>query len=60
MERYYDLPHEVKMKDVHPELHYQLGATPEFVEVPRDHKTVIDSLGDEHKAQTPKVTEIDA
>lgn len=37
MEKYYDLPHNEKMRDVHPELSYQLGATPENTEVPRDH-----------------------
>lgn len=32
------------MKDVHPELNYSVGATPEFTEIPRDHTAVIESL----------------
>ncbi|EIE25459.1 Clavaminate synthase-like protein [Coccomyxa subellipsoidea C-169] len=35
MERYFGQPADIKMPDVHPELHYQVGATPEGVEVPR-------------------------
>jgi len=54
MEKYYGLPHEVKMKDVHPELHYQLGATPEFTEVPRDHLDKIHSLDPNNQAHVPK------
>jgi isopenicillin N synthase-like dioxygenase len=54
MERYYELPHEVKMRDVHPELSYQLGATPEFTEVPRDHVDKIHSLTTENSAHEPK------
>ena len=34
MEDYFDQPSEIKMPDCHPELHYQVGATPSFVEVP--------------------------
>jgi len=45
MEKYYDLSHEQKLKDVRPELSYQLGATPEFTEVPRDHLEKIKDLG---------------
>jgi len=54
MEKYYEQPLEKKMKDVHPELHYQLGATPEFVEVPRDHSEKINNLKHPHDAQSPK------
>eukprot|EP00735_Rhodelphis_limneticus_P014339 TRINITY_DN834_c0_g1::TRINITY_DN834_c0_g1_i1::g.25457::m.25457 TRINITY_DN834_c0_g1::TRINITY_DN834_c0_g1_i1::g.25457 ORF type:complete len:355 (-),score=141.07,DIOX_N/PF14226.1/8.8e-08,2OG-FeII_Oxy/PF03171.15/0.065 TRINITY_DN834_c0_g1_i1:468-1532(-) len=32
MEKYWDLPDEVKMKDIRPEIGYQVGATPENVE----------------------------
>jgi len=53
MERYYDLPHETKMKDVHPELSYQLGATPEFTELPRDHKDKIQALDSKNAAHVP-------
>ncbi|PRP75453.1 hypothetical protein PROFUN_15738 [Planoprotostelium fungivorum] len=54
MEKYYEQPLEEKMKDVHPELHYQLGATPEFVEVPRDHQEKINNLIHPNEAQVPK------
>jgi len=54
MEKYYDQPHEVKMADVHPELSYQLGATPEFTEVPRDHLDRIKGLNSENAAHIPK------
>jgi len=54
MERYYDLPHDVKMKDVHPELSYQLGATPEFTEVPRDHLEKIKRLDSNNSAHIPQ------
>jgi len=54
MEKYYDLPHEQKMKDVHPEISYQLGATPEFTEVPRDHTDVISSLSPQNVATKPQ------
>jgi len=54
MERYYDQPQEIKMKDVHPELSYQLGATPAFTEVPRDHMDKIKALSPENSAHLPK------
>jgi len=54
MEKYYELPHEIKMKDVHPELSYQLGATPEFTEVPRDHLEKIRSLDRDNAAHVPQ------
>jgi len=54
MEDYYNQTYEIKMKDVHPELSYQLGATPEFTEVPRDHMDRISSLPSENAAQVPK------
>jgi len=53
MERYYDQPQETKMKDVHPELSYQLGATPAFTEVPRDHMDKIKALSPENSAHLP-------
>jgi len=55
MERYYDQSLEDKMKDVHPELSYQLGATPEFVEVPRDHLDRIKSLDKNNSAHIPSI-----
>jgi isopenicillin N synthase-like dioxygenase len=54
MEKYYSQPLEQKMRDVHPELSYQLGATPEFIEVPRDHTEVIKKLTSENAAHIPK------
>jgi hypothetical protein len=35
IEKYFEQPYEVKMKDVRPELHYQVGPTPEGTENPR-------------------------
>ncbi|KAI9222389.1 hypothetical protein BC828DRAFT_346084 [Blastocladiella britannica] len=32
VEEYFEQPHDVKLQDVRPDLHYQIGATPEFVE----------------------------
>lgn len=54
MERYYDQPRDLKMKDVHPELSYQLGATPEFTEVPRNHEDKINNLDSSNSAHIPK------
>ncbi|KYQ92226.1 hypothetical protein DLAC_07073 [Tieghemostelium lacteum] len=54
MEQYYEQPVEQLMKDVHPEWHYQLGATPEFTEEPRDHTDVIKSLKPQYAAHAPK------
>jgi len=54
MEKYYDQPLEVKMADVHPELYYQLGATPEFTEVPRDHSDKIKKLDQNNTAHLPE------
>jgi len=54
MERYYEQPTEKKMKDVHPEISYQLGATPEFIELPRDHTDVINALKPDNGAHLPK------
>lgn len=34
MEAYFNQPHELKIADTRPELHYQVGATPSEVEVP--------------------------
>lgn len=54
MERYYERPLEQKMKDVHPELSFALGATPEYTEIPRDHSQYIASLKPENAAHLPK------
>lgn len=37
LERYFGQPDEVKQEDVRREFHFQVGVTPEFVELPRDH-----------------------
>ncbi|EGG15177.1 hypothetical protein DFA_10003 [Cavenderia fasciculata] len=54
MEQYYEQPTEVLMKDVHPEWSYQLGATPEFTEEPRDHSEVIKALKPQYAAHAPR------
>lgn len=54
MERYFGQSHEKKMKDVHPELSYQLGATPELTELPRDHVDKIKALSPDNAAHLPK------
>ncbi|KAN0035007.1 hypothetical protein ACTFIV_001547 [Dictyostelium citrinum] len=54
MEKYYEQPVEELMKDVHPEWSYQLGATPEFTEEPRDHSEVITKLLPQYAAHAPK------
>lgn len=55
VESYFSQPRDDLLKDVHPELSYQLGATPEFTEVPRDHAEVINHLAPQHAAHLPKV-----
>jgi len=37
LERYFEQPDDVKMVDVRKEQHYQVGVTPSFTELPRDH-----------------------
>eukprot|EP01092_Planopodium_desertum_P008784 TRINITY_DN3752_c0_g1_i2.p1 TRINITY_DN3752_c0_g1~~TRINITY_DN3752_c0_g1_i2.p1 ORF type:complete len:410 (+),score=15.36 TRINITY_DN3752_c0_g1_i2:732-1961(+) len=56
MEKYYSQPLEAKKPDIHPELSYQLGATPEGVEKPRDHAEVIKKLSSkpENAPHVPK------
>jgi len=54
VENYFSQPVNDLMKDVRPDLSYQLGATPEFTEVPRDHKDVISKLPPQHAAHVPK------
>lgn len=54
MEKYFYLPNEIKEQHVHKELHYQVGLTPEFIEMPRDHCEIIHRLPKEHIAQKPK------
>jgi isopenicillin N synthase-like dioxygenase len=54
MERYYDQPDEVKALDSRPDLHFQVGSTPEGNEYPRDNIDYIQSLKDEQKPHMPK------
>jgi len=54
VEGYFAQKREDLMKDVHPELSYQVGATPEFTEVPRDHTDVISKLAGGNAAHKPK------
>jgi len=54
MEDYFNQSHEAKLADVHPEWSYQLGATPEFTEVPRDHLVKIKALTPDNAAHVPK------
>jgi len=53
MEKYFSQSEELKMKDVRPELHYQVGATPSFVEIPKNHTSLIEASSEESKPQKP-------
>jgi isopenicillin N synthase-like dioxygenase len=53
MEKYYDQPFETKKKDARPEWSYQVGSTPEFTEVPRNHEQVIDGMNMKEKPHKP-------
>jgi len=58
LERYFEQPDEIKMKDARPEYHYQVGVTPNGVEFPRCaadincHK-LIEQMPKEHRAHIP-------
>jgi isopenicillin N synthase-like dioxygenase len=49
MERYFAQPLQAKMADVHPELHYQVGSTPNDVERPRENIEFYNSLAPAHR-----------
>eukprot|EP00696_Hemimastix_kukwesjijk_P006951 gnl/Hemi2/18821_TR6230_c0_g1_i1.p1 gnl/Hemi2/18821_TR6230_c0_g1~~gnl/Hemi2/18821_TR6230_c0_g1_i1.p1 ORF type:complete len:356 (-),score=117.25 gnl/Hemi2/18821_TR6230_c0_g1_i1:86-1153(-) len=53
MEDYFGQPEDVKRADARPELHYQVGATPAFVEKPRDHTAFRESLPAEQRPKIP-------
>lgn len=53
MEKYFSQKREELMKDVHPELNYCVGATPDFTEIPRDHTEVISKLDGKNAAHKP-------
>lgn len=52
MERYYEQPANLRNPDVHPELYYQVGTTPEGVEKARDHCSKISKLAPNEKPYT--------
>jgi len=54
MEQYFSQPSNQLMKDVREEMSYQIGATPEFTEVPRDHTDIISHLPPKSAAHVPK------
>jgi isopenicillin N synthase-like dioxygenase len=49
MELYFAQPLEAKLADVHPELHFQVGATPNGVERPRENVQFYNSLEPKHR-----------
>lgn len=53
VEKYFSQKVDDLMKDVHPELNYSVGATPEFTEIPRDHTAVIEKLKGKNAAHKP-------
>ncbi|KAG1654992.1 hypothetical protein FOA52_008883 [Chlamydomonas sp. UWO 241] len=59
MESYFAQGHDAKMADVRPELHYQVGATPAYVETPRilfdaSMRERADALPDSEKPTMPE------
>jgi len=52
MEQYYEQPDEVRLKDARPEVHYQVGVTPEEIERARNHCARIKGLNDTEKPLT--------
>eukprot|EP00899_Mesostigma_viride_P016883 jgi/Mesvir1/25196/Mv12892-RA.1 len=58
MQSYFSQPHDVKLLDARPDLHYQVGATPAGTEVPRilfDNELIATAaaLPDGHRAHVP-------
>eukprot|EP00499_Haloplacidia_sp_CaronLabIsolate_P009735 CAMPEP_0196781950 /NCGR_PEP_ID=MMETSP1104-20130614/10453_1 /TAXON_ID=33652 /ORGANISM="Cafeteria sp., Strain Caron Lab Isolate" /LENGTH=416 /DNA_ID=CAMNT_0042152181 /DNA_START=50 /DNA_END=1300 /DNA_ORIENTATION=- len=49
MEEYFERPLDSKMKEVKPELSYQIGATPDHTERPRNHCAKVAEMPDEHR-----------
>lgn len=59
MERYFGQSREAKKPDEHPELHYQVGVTPDGVEVPfcahdQECLSEIEKQPEQHRAHVPK------
>lgn len=52
MEQYYGQGDDAKRPDARPELHYQVGVTPEFVERPRNHCSRVAALASSEQPQT--------
>lgn len=60
MERYFAQPREEKLKDARPELFYQVGATPDGVERPRDNSGIAEKLAEsERPVSNPSAREKD-
>lgn len=49
MEQYFNQSTEAKLKDVRPQFHFQVGATPELTELPRDHTETIGTMPEDKK-----------
>lgn len=49
MERYFAQPREEKLRDTRPELFYQVGATPDGVERPRDNSGIAEKLAESER-----------
>jgi isopenicillin N synthase-like dioxygenase len=59
MEEYFEQPREERLKDIRPELHYQVGATPNDTEHARPHCDKFDKLLDDDKPLTLCPPEVD-
>lgn len=60
MERYFEQKDEEKKNDIHPEVFYQVGATPSFTEKARDHCGKAAAFQDENRPATICPPEADA
>jgi isopenicillin N synthase-like dioxygenase len=52
MEQYYDQPREKKLADIHPEVYYQVGATPDGIENARNHCARVEKLAKDERPLT--------
>jgi hypothetical protein len=52
MERYFAQPREAKLADVRPDVFYQVGATPDHVELPRKNEEFVSKLSPQHLPQS--------
>lgn len=53
LEKYFEQPRAVKMPDSRPQVHYQVGVTPDLVEKARDHCALAKSLPDRPMTECP-------